>query len=176
MKKAQAVRRIYLGKYLFTAAVLLAAAAALLYWKIGLSQRDEVLIREHLHTLANNMSKSDGESTAAALLKVKGIAGAFADPMTLAMAHYAAGEFDKERLLSSAGRYRTMIGKAQVSASDITVEFTGKTQAKVYFSGKFSGVLKNGMSDTIIKDIEANLIKTDGKWLIKSMKFSDVLH
>ena len=173
MKKPH--KKIYIGKYIFFLLLLLSAIGAW-YWYAVAGKSDEALIGKVITTLANDLSKNKQESTATALLKVKGIAGAFADPMTLAMAHYAAGEFDKERLLSSAGRYRAMIGKAQVSASDITVEITGKTQAKVYFSGKFSGVLKNGMSDSVIKDIEANLIKIDGKWLIKSMKFSNVLH
>ncbi|MBO5923576.1 MAG: hypothetical protein J6Q81_03595 [Lentisphaeria bacterium] len=176
MKQSRPPKQVYLGKYIFSAIVLLAILAGFLYFGIGLSKRDEVLIKERLTTLAGDMSKSDKESTATALLKVKGIAGAFADPMTLAMDHYAAGKFDKERLFSSVTRYRTMIGKARVSASDIIVKITDKEHAEVNFSGKFSGELKNGMSDTIIKDIEAELVKIDGKWLIKSMKFRNVLH
>lgn len=176
MKKSKPPRRIYLGKIIFFAVILLAVLAAAAYWGINVSKRDEVLIKEHLNTLANDLSKSDKESTATALLKVKGIAGAFADPMTLTMDQYAMGSYDHERLFASVTRYRSMIGKAQVSATDIIVKLIDKEHAEVYFSGKFAGELKNGMSDTIIKDIEAELVKIDGKWLIKSMKFRNILH
>ena len=174
MKKA--AKRIYLGKYIVLALLLLAAAAGGLYWYMTAEKRDEVLIKNMLNTLAEDLSKSDKESTATALLKVKGVAGVFADPMIFGMDRYAAGSYDRDRLLSSIGRYRTLIGKAEVTASDIIVEMQGKNQAKASFSGRFSGSLKNGMSDTIVKDIEAEFIKTDGKWLIRSMKFRNVLH
>ena len=176
MKNSQPVKRIYLGKIIFAVIILLAVTAITVYCCITLSRRDEVIIKERLHTLADDLSKSAKESTATALLKVKGISGAFAYPMTLAMDNYAQGSYDHERLLSSAGRYRTMISTVQVTASDIIVEIAGKDRAKVYFSGRFAGTLKNGINDTIIKDIEADLIKLDGKWLIKSIKFRNVLH
>ncbi len=80
------------------------------------------------------------------------------------------------RLLASVGRYRAMVGKAQVSAADIIVEIISKERAQVHFSGRFAGELKNGISNNIIKDIEAEFIKIDGRWLIKSMIFRNVLH
>ena len=176
MKNPVGCKRISPVKAVFSAVILLAAAAAVVCCCINIAKRDEVLIRERLHTLAGDLSKSDRESTASALIKVKGIAGAFTNPMTMAMDNYASGSYDHERLLASAGRYRSMIAASQVAAADITVEMIGKDRAKVYFTGRFSGTLKNGMSDTIIKDIEAELIKTDGRWLIGSMKFRNVLH
>ncbi len=176
MVKSAPPKRVYIGKYLVLAAVLAATLAALLYWYITAEKRDEMLIKNVLTTLAADLSKSPSESTAAALLKVKGVAGAFAEPMTLAMDHYAAGSYDHERLLSSVGRYRAMVKQAAVTTSDITVELSDKTHARVYFSGRFSGELKSGMSDTIVKDIEAEFIKTNKHWRIKSMKFRNVLH
>ena len=173
MKKPH--KKIYLGKYIFTVLLLL-AAAGVWYWYAVAGKSDEALIGKAIAALASDLSKNKQESTATALLKVKGIAGAFADPMTLGMDQYAFGSYDRERLLASIGRYRAMISRAEVTASDITVEMLDKEHAKVYFSGRFAGELKNGMSDTIVKDIEAESVKIDGKWLIKSMKFRSVLH
>lgn len=174
--KSAPPKRVYIGKYLVLAAVLATALAALIYWYTAAEKRDEVRIKNVLTTLAADLSKTPSESTATALLKVKSIAGAFADPMTFAMDQYAAGSYDHDRLLSSVGRYRTMVKQAAVTASDITVELPEKTHAKVYFSGRFSGELKSGMSDTIVKDIEAEFIKINKHWRIKSMKFRNVLH
>lgn len=174
MKKP--LKKMYFGKYIFAVLLLLALAAGAWYWYSSAEKRDEAIIAKLIDTLAADLSKNHKESTATALLKVKGIAGAFTDPMTLAMDRYAAGSYDRDRLLSSIGRYRTMIAQANVTASDITVEMTGKNSARAYFSGRFAGELKNSMSDTIVKDIEAELIKLDGRWLIRSMKFRNVLH
>ena len=165
-----------MGKYIFALLLLPAVVIGALYWYSAAGKRDEVLIGSLIDTLATDLSKNKQESPATALLKVKGIAGAFADPMTFSMDHYAFGSYDRDRLLSSIGRYRTMVGQAAVTASDITVEIIEKNRAKVYFSGRFAGELKNGMSDTIVKDIEAESVKIDGRWLIKSMKFRSVLH
>ena len=66
MKKA--AKRIYLGKYIVLALLLLAAAAGGLYWYMTMEKRDEVLIKNMLNTLAEDLSKSDKESTATALL------------------------------------------------------------------------------------------------------------
>lgn len=176
MKKSKPSKRVYLGKYIVWGGVLLAGLAAFLFWSVTSAKSDEVLIRERLHALAGDLCKSEQESTAAALLKAQNIAGAFDEPMTLAMDNYAAGSYDHERLLASVGRYRAMVGKAQVSAADIIVEIISKERAQVHFSGRFAGELKNGISNNIIKDIEAEFIKIDGRWLIKSMIFRNVLH
>ncbi|MBR2357276.1 MAG: hypothetical protein IKA65_04540 [Lentisphaeria bacterium] len=171
-----AVKRIYIGKYLVLGFIALLVLGFVIYYAANASKRDEVRIKNVLTDLAGNLSKTPQESTATALLKVKSIAGAFDCPMTFGMDHYAAGSYDSDRLFASVGRYRTLIKKANVTASDISVELLDKTRAKVFFSGRFAGELKNGMSDTIIKDIEAEFIKINKHWRIKSMKFRNVLH
>ena len=145
MVKSAPPKRVYIGKYLVLAAVLAATLAALLYWYITAEKRDEMLIKNVLTTLAADLSKSPSESTAAALLKVKGVAGAFAEPMTLAMDHYAAGSYDHERLLSSVGRYRAMVKQAAVTTSDITVELSDKTHAKVSNMKKQNIIERSGL-------------------------------
>ena len=169
-------KRIYIGKYLLLAIVILLSTAAGLFWYFSQEKRDEAQIRNLLHSLTENLSKSPDESAAAALLKVKTITGALADPMLFAMDHYAQGSYDRERILSSVTRYRTMIKTAKVSADDIVITVNSDSTATGFFSGKFVGELKNGMSDKIIKDIDAEFVKIDGKWKIKSLKFTNILH
>jgi len=169
-------KRIYIGKYLLITGVVLLALAAYLIWNLTQERRDEVRIKNLLYTLSADLSKTSDESAATALLKVRGVTGAFADPMLFAMDHYAQGSYDRERLLASVTRYRTTIAQAQVTADDVVIKITAPEAASGYFSGKFSGTLKNGMSDKIIKDIDVEFIKIDGKWKIKSLKFSNVLH
>lgn len=169
-------KRLYLGKYIVLAVIALSVGCAVPFWYLSQEKRDEYLIKDLIRTLAENLSRTPEESTATALLKVKSIADAFTDPMSCAMGQYAAGEFDRERLIGSLTRYRAMVGKAVVSAGDITLEVTGKMSARVYFSGSFSGTLKSGMHDRIVKDIDAELVKLDGRWKIKQIKFTNVLH
>ena len=169
-------KRLYIGKYLLLAAVLLIAGGFALVYYLNAEKRDEAKIRTLLHTLAEDLSKNQQESAASSLLKIKSIANAFSDPASVAMDKYASGEFNNEQIISYAGKYRSLLQHAEVSVSDIQMSIQDKTSASGFFSGRFSGKTKSGMSDTIVKDIEAVFVKQNGKWQIKSIKFSNVLH
>lgn len=169
-------KRIYLGKWIVLLVVILAVGGYFLYWHLTAEKRDEAKIAMLVTSLAENLSKSDKESTATALLKVKAVADAFASPMSLAMDKYAFGEYDRDRLLASMGRYRALVKQAAVTAADIKITITAPDQAAGYFSGRFEGSLKSGPGDVIIKDIDAEFVKIDGRWKIKSLKFTNVLH
>lgn len=169
-------KRIYVGKYLL-AAVLLVAAAAAFVWRYGSNNNSpEMQIRLLLTELAGNLSKAPQESTATAMIKVKSIADAFADPVDVAMDRYAFGKYDREKMLSSLGRYRALVGSAVVAVDDINIEVTGPGTASCSFSGKFSGTLKSGSSEKLIRDVDVELIAIDGNWKIKKLKFTKVLH
>lgn len=167
---------VNLARLIIIALLVLAGAGAFLFGYRWAEKRDEAQITESLTSLAVNLSKTESESTAAALLKVKAVADAFADPMSLAMDRYAFGDYDRDRLLASMGRYRALVRTAQVSASDIRVTLTAADKAAATFSGRFEGSLKSGPGDVIIKDIDAEFVKIDGRWKIKSLKFTNVLH
>ena len=167
---------INLARVIMIAILVLAGAGAFLFGYRWAEKRDEAQITELLTTLAANLSKTESESTAAALLKVKAVADVFADPMSLAMDKYAFGDYDRDRLLASMGRYRALVRTARVSASDIRITITASDKANGTFAGKFDGSLKSGPGDVIIKDIDAEFVKIDGRWKIKSLKFTNVLH
>ena len=169
-------KRIYLGKFIVLAVIAVLAGILVPYWYITNQSRDEQQIKNLISDLAENLSRTPQESTATALIKVKSIADAFTDPMTLAMDKYATGIYSRDRFFASLSRYRALVGEAQVAAADITVELTGKESARGYFSGSFSGKLKSGLSDKIVKDIDAEFVKINGKWKIKKLKFTNVLH
>ncbi len=169
-------KRLYIGKYLLLSAVLLLAGSFALFYYLNAEKRDEAKIRTLLHTLADDLSKNPQESAASSLLKIKSISNAFTDPASVSMDKYASGEFSNEQIISYAGKYRSLLRSAEVSVSDMQISIKDKTSANGFFSGRFSGKSKSGMSDTIVKDIEAVFVKQDGKWLIKSIKFSNVLH
>ena len=156
--------------------LVLAGAGAFLFGYTLEDKRDEAAIKSLVAGLADNLSKTETESTASALIKVKAVADAFDDPMTLAMDKYAFGDYDRDRLLASMGRYRALVKSAKVSASDIRITITEKEKANGTFAGRFEGTLKSGPGDVIIKDIDAEFVKTDGRWKIKSLKFTNVLH
>ena len=169
-------QRINLGQIIVITMLVLAGAGAFIFGYTLEDKRDEAAIKSLVTGLAENLSKNETESTASALLKVKAVADAFADPMTLAMDKYAFGDYDRERLLASMGRYRALVKSAKVSASDIRITITEKEKASGTFAGRFEGTLKSGPGDAIIKDIDAEFVKTEGRWKIKSLKFTNVLH
>ena len=169
-------KRVYVGKYLLAAVLLLSAAAAFMWRYWSNNNSPETQIRLLLTELAGNLSKTPQESTATALVKVKSIADAFANPVDVAMDQYAFGKYDREKILSSLGRYRALIGSAVVMADDINIKITGPGTACGSFSGKFSGTLKSGSSEKLIRDVDVELIALDGKWKIKTLKFTKVLH
>ncbi len=167
--------RVYLGKYLATAALLL-LAAGLAVWFFYDSDSDETKIRRTVDQLAQALSKTPGESAATALLKVQTIVNSFEAPVDVAMGEYALGTYDAERLAASAGQYRTYIARATVSADDFEITRTAPDRAHGFFSGKFSGESKNGLTHTEVQDIEVTLVKIDGRWKIKNIRFRKVLH
>ena len=168
--------RINLGQIIVIIMLVLAGAGAFIFGYTLEDRRDEAEIKSLVTGLAENLSKTENESTASALIKVKAVADAFADPMTLAMDKYAFGDYDRERLLASMGRYRALVKSAKVSASDIRITIAEKEKASGTFAGRFEGTLKSGPGDVIIKDIDAEFVKTEGRWKIKSLKFTNVLH
>ena len=169
-------QRINLGQIIVIAMLALAGAGAFLFGYTLEDKRDEAAIKSLVTGLADNLSKTETESTASALIKVKAVADAFADPMTLEMDKYAFGDYDRDRLLASIGRYRALVGSAKVTASDIRITITAKEKANGTFAGRFEGTLKSGPGDVIVKDIDAEFVKIDGRWKIKSLKFTNVLH
>ena len=168
--------RINLGQIIVITMLVLAGAGAFLFGYTLEERRDEAEIKSLVSGLADNLTQTETESTASALIKVKAVADAFADPMTLAMDKYAFGDYDRDRLLASMGRYRALVKSAKVSASDIRITITEKEKANGTFAGRFEGTLKSGPGDVIIKDIDAEFVKTEGRWKIKSLKFTNVLH
>ena len=166
-------KRIYVGKFILIALLLAAAAICVYFYN---ANSDEKAIRKLLDTLVQDLSKTPGESTAAALLKVNSASTLFTDPLMLSMDKYASGSFSREQQLSHLGRYRTMIADARITISDLHLELKSPTEAAGYFSARFSGSMKNGMSDTIIKEVDIQFVKSGKKWLISSVQFRNILH
>ena len=90
--------RINLGQIIVITMLVLAGAGAFLFGYTLEERRDEAAIKSLVTGLADNLSKTETESTASALIKVKAVADAFADPMTLAMDKYAFGDYDRDRV------------------------------------------------------------------------------
>lgn len=171
-----AKKRIYIGKYIVLALLILAVAGGIFYWKYTRDHRDEVQIRKLIAELAQSLNKNSEESAAVAILKVKGIADSFVAPVDLQFGQYSTGTLDQEELLARAGRYRTMLADARVAVSDLVIVMQSPTQARLEFAGSFNGSTKNGMSHSVVKDIDGIAVKIDDRWKIKKLSFRDVLH
>ena len=172
MKKTHG--KIYIGKYVFLAVIIMLAAAAVLPLILKHAQSDEAKAMKVLTLLAQNLSKNADESTASALIKVKSAASAFAYPATIAMDKYISGTYDEEAMLSTIGRYRSFIKNAHLSINDPEIKMQND-HAQITFSGKFSGTTKKALSETIVQDVTVDFIKLDGQWKIKNVRFSKVL-
>lgn len=169
-------KKLYIGKYIPMILLLISALTLGSIWLFTREKRDEAKLLDTLETLAEDLSKNPNESAAAALIKVKSAASAFAYPADIAMGKYVAGSYDEEKMLASIGRYRSFIKTAKISVNDPEIITIQENYAQIIFSGKFSGTTKNSLSETVINDVTVDFIRLNGQWKIKSARFSQVLH
>ena len=170
-------KRIYIGKYLLLVALLRAGGIVAAVWHFTQEKRDEVRIQKLLYALADDLSKNPTESAATALLKVKAVTGAFAEPLLLSMDNYAQGSFDRERLLANVSRYRTMIAQAQVTIDDVNIKISGgnvgesaQKTASIYGGGYGSGTTITGNTNITMTggSINGNLFGGGNQGVVNS--------
>ena len=169
-------KKVYIGKYLVLAAILLLTAGGALYWYLTQEKRDEAKIIRHLQTLASDLNKSPDENPAVTLVKLKSCSEAFDFPCTVTFGNSQNGEYDKEAFTSSLGRFRALFKDMQISISDIQVELIDPNNARALFAGYYTLQSKLGSRHSDSNDVTAELVKGDRGWLIKSLHFSKVLH
>ena len=170
------MKKIYIGKYLLAAFLLLGCLITYFIWQFTGDSRDEALIERVLTNLCKDMSKESGENPALALVKIKSAAGAFDYPVTLSMEKYVNGSFNEESVIAHAGRLRAMLNEAEFQYSDLHLELLSPESARGFFSGCFEGYNKSGFLERVVKDVSIEFVKIDGQWKIKQVEFVNILH
>ena len=169
-------KKLYIGKYLLLAGVIIAAAAGGIFWYLFQEKRDEAKIIRNLQTLATDLSKSTEENPAMTLLKLKSCSDAFDFPATVSFSKSYSNEYDREKFTSSLGRYRALLKELDINISDIQVVLKDSENAEAVFSGQYNIKSKLGTSHSDVNDVTAVMVKIEGVWKIKRLHFSKVLH
>ena len=102
-------KRLYIGKYLLSAGIVLLLSAGIVFWYIFEEKREENKVLKVVNTLAEDVSKNSTENPAAALLKLKSVADAFDYPAGISVGKNFSAEYEREALLSALTRYRALL-------------------------------------------------------------------
>ena len=168
-------KRLYIGKYLLSAGIVLLLSAGIVFWYIFEEKREENKVLKVVNTLAEDVSKNSTENPAAALLKLKSVADAFDYPAGISFGKNFSAEYEREALLSALTRYRATLQRINLTLSDQSVEISENT-AVVQFSLQYALEDKAAsFRRTDVCDGSCLLVKKDGLWKIKNLQFSKIL-
>jgi hypothetical protein len=158
-------------KWLLIAAVAALALGAAAYW---LLKKDEAsLVKERLHELMAKASKQSEEAPLAALGSAQAVSRLFADSCDLALDQpQLSGTYSREDVAIHCAAARAQFSKVQFSLHELKASLRTKLTAEARFTAMLSGSLKDGDSVREVRDVDALLVKADGKWRISSLKIS----
>ena len=148
-------------------ALVVAAGAYFLFFK-----KDELsLVKAQIGSLAAEASKqSQQEAPLTSAAKAQALAGLFAETCEVKIDGVPiSGVFRRDEIPGHAMLVRGHFQKALFTIHDLDAELATELTAKASFTIMLVGTLGNGESVREVRDINAQLVKADGKWRISSL-------
>lgn len=155
--------------------VLILVLGGLSFWYLN-RNTDEAEIRLTLKQLCSVGSKTEGESAAAAAIKLQRSNELFTDPCRLDFRHSMfQGDFSVSEIAANIARFRMLFQTVKIEIRDLHITVTPPDKAHVYFTGLLDGIARNGEQAGEVRDLFCELKKTDGQWRISEMNIREVL-
>ena len=144
--------------------VLVTALAGGLYYYFR--PTDEKRIRKQVVSLAERVSKNAGESTALMALKLQGLDTLFATQIEVNLKGFSHGNgvYQPEELSSLVARFRPGFRSILLTCTDINVTLNTADSATATFTARLRLEDAEGRQSDDIREISANLIKTEKRW------------
>ncbi len=161
-------------KYIIIALAVLLGACAL--WFFVFRSTDEAKIKKQFQILAESASKAGEETAATLYLKSASLSALFDDHCSLDVAHsFVSGSYTPEEVSSKMVQAHKLFETATMKIYNLTVRMDGENKASAIFTLRFTGKSKNGASFDETREIEASLIRKEGKWLFCAFKIAQVI-
>ena len=161
--------------------LLLAVAGGVIFYLCR--DTDEKQLRRMLDELCEIVSKSSGENHAVSGFKANRADKVFAQRCEIKFGRTLFdGTYTPTELGASIMRFKALFQHLNVSYSDFVTAIgspgpDGKKRAKVFFTGRCSGVLKNSSSEKVdeIRDLNGLAVKDEKGWRIVALDIVKVL-
>ena len=168
--------------HLIISAVLLLFVTALLFFCFFRND-DKRELRRTLDELCDIVSKSTGENHAVSGLKANRADKVFASGCEISIGrHFFDGKYTATEMGANIMRFKAAFKEIKLSYSDFeaavsTVPGDAGRTAKLYFTGRCVGVLKNAPQEKIdeIRDVEALAVKSEKGWRLTKVFIVKVL-
>ena len=167
-------------RLIFSAAVLLLAIAGTTIFYLC-RDTDEKQLRRMLEELCEIVSKSSGENHAVSGFKANRADKIFAPRCELKFGrHLFDGSYTPTELGANIMRFKGVFKELDISYTDLSIAVSdvpdGNKAAKLFFTGKCSGVLKNSSEKVNeIRDLEAVAVKGEKGWRLRTVIIVKVL-
>ena len=169
-------------RLIFSAAVLLLAIAGTMIFYLC-RDTDEKQLRRMLDELCEIVSKSSGENHAVSGFKANRADKVFAQRCEIKFGRSLFdGTYTPTELGASIMRFKTLFQQIKVSYSDFVTAVDksatdGKKYAKIFFTGRCSGILKNNSREKVdeIRDLSGLALKDEKGWRIIALDIVKVL-
>jgi hypothetical protein len=162
------------GKKKFALALVIAAVAGFLWWRLNPS--DERQVAKQVERLAEVVSKRPGETNSVMALKMNVLPGLFADEFTVALVEFPFnGDYTSTVMTSNVARARGALAELELRFYDITAELASETEATALFTAQARVRHKEGKPRVETREMICGLRKVEEKWRFTSFKEEVVL-
>lgn len=158
-------------------AVLLLAALAVGAYFLFFAEKEDAKIRREFNELSETVRKNGNEGMLVALEKAKTASKFFDDYCTLRLDQIpqGVGVMSRDNVASNTALLRKYFNTMRISFYDMAVLVDpGGKEAQVTFTAVFKGS-GAGRSLEEPREMDAELVKKNGRWLIRTLAFREVI-
>lgn len=156
-------------------ALLLVAILCVYVWK-RMHPSDKEVIAERVASLAERVSKPEGEGNAAMALKMNALPGLFTDTFTVDLRDFPFnGQHSATEMTSEVARARAMFSSIELTFYDVTVTLDSPDTATASFTARAQCSAQQAPGYNETREMHCQLRKVDGTWRFASFREEAVL-
>ena len=156
-------------------ALLLVAVLCVYVWK-RMHPSDKQVIAERVASLAERISKPEGEGNAAMALKMNALPGLFTDTFTIDLRDFPFnGQHSATEMTSEVARARAMFSSIELAFYDVTVTVDGPDTATASFTARANCSNRQAQGYNETREMHCQLRKIEGTWRFASFREEAVL-
>ena len=158
--------------------IVLLCAGGFLLWKYLFSESSETQIRRTFQELSATVGKNGKEGLIVAMEKARDAAKFFDETCTLKLDRvpHGVGIMSRQDITANTLTLRNYFQTMKITFYDMEILVEkDRPEAQTTFTAVFEGTPSSGRSVKETKEMDAGLVNKDGRWLLKSLAFRDVI-